>query len=624
MKSLFALILPLSVFMLACEPNPEALPADPVPFINGGYSEPGQPGVVLISHDYGYMCTGTLIAPKVVITAKHCVRNLDNGYSYPVNGFRVYVGPTMWNTVFNTRVSAVRTYPGTAIEDEDIALLTLTNEIPSDVATPYGYLVSTTGEGALVIEQTLLTIIGYGESVCGQENNAGVKLRTEDLFLGYITAGGDFLTQGRGANHGDSGGPIFTPQMKLVGVTSRGSGDCTGEYAGITIGALVPRHLDMIREVMEAAGYCAPVANEDECDNGIDDDCNGYVDDACLEPGDLCVNDWECANGMCLSQGADKRCMKNCDPWSPTNSCGAGNYCRVMGCDQAICSPGAPGLKGFGDVCNFDTECESTFCRVSADGQKRCLTPCAPGRDQCLANEVCVTATEACGACNPEQLALAGGRSLGEPCDRDSQCVTGTCFTWGSMGYCTRTCSTTEPCGQGYHCAAGECVRGDQGGDGAPCVMDANCRGGLSCVDFGGGFWHCASPCTQGTPCPTEGTICSTTTAGASFCKVAGGRGVGDACSSAAPCADGLSCQDAGGGDFRCFDRCSRLDNSCPAFTGCLEQGQIYCVPMDGGAGKSKAKDDGCSTAAGKTGGSPWALFAPALLALALLRRRRR
>jgi MYXO-CTERM domain-containing protein len=617
-------LLPMLLAFFSCDPQAGDVAHQTVPYINGGYSEPGQPGVVLISHDYGYMCTGTLIAPKIVVTAKHCVRDLDTGSNFPVSGFRVYVGPTMWNTVFNTRVSAVRTYPGTAIEDEDIALLTLSNEITADIATPYGYVVATTGDSSLVIDQTQLTIIGYGESICGQTNNAGVKLRTEDTFIGYATAGGDFITQGRGANHGDSGGPIFTAQMKLIGVTSRGADECTGELAGLTIGALVPKHLDMIREVMEAAGYCAPVANEDECGNGIDDDCNGYIDDACSEPGDLCINDWECSNGMCLTQGGEKRCMKSCDPRQTTNACGAGNYCRVVACDSAVCSPGVPGLKGSGDACSFDTECESTFCRTAADGVKRCLTPCAPGHDECLADEACVTAPEACGACNPEYMALATGRNLGEPCELPAQCTSGVCFEWGNRGYCTTTCSNTEPCEQGYHCAAGTCIRGDLGGDGAPCAMDANCKNGLSCVDFGGGFLHCATPCTPGTACETEGSICSTSLDGASFCKQAGGRGLGDDCSSSAPCIDGLTCQDAGSGDFRCFARCSRQDNTCAAFTACYEQGQVYCIPMDGGMGSSKGKDGGCSTSAGRGTNPAFGFLLLSALGLAVLRRRRR
>jgi MYXO-CTERM domain-containing protein len=327
---------------------------------------------------------------------------------------------------------------------------------------------------------------------------------------------------------------------------------------------------------------------------------------------------------MCLVQGSDKRCMKSCDPRQLTNACGAGHYCRVMGCDQAVCSPGAPGLKGFGAACSFDTECESTFCRAAADGQKRCLTPCARGRDQCLATEVCLSSTEACGACNPESLAVANGRNLGESCGKDTQCVSGLCFEWGAQGYCTTACDNTLPCGQGYHCALGTCIRGDLGGDGAPCAMNANCKSGLACVDFGGGFRHCATPCTPGTACPVEGTICSTTLDGENFCKVAGGRGLGDTCSSQAPCTDGLSCQDSGGGDFRCFSRCSRQDNTCSAFTSCFEQGQVYCIPMDGGTRKAKGSDDGCSTSAGRSGRPAWGFLLMLTLAFGALRRRRR
>ncbi len=585
-----------------------------MPFINGGYSEPGQPGVVLIEHTYGYMCTGTLIAPKIVVTAKHCVRDLDSGFNYPVSGFRIHVGPSMYNIVYSTRVSSVRTYPGNTIEDQDIALLTLTEGVPSNIATPYSYVVSATGEHALSIGQTQLTIIGYGESICGQTNHAGVKLRTEDTFIGWVTANGDFATQGRGANHGDSGGPIFTPELKLIGVTSRGSDDCTGEYAGITIGTFIPAHLDIIREVMQAAGYCAPVANEDECGNGVDDDCNGYVDDACSNEGDPCDFDWECKNGVCLQQGTDKRCMKSCDPMQLMNSCGAGFYCRVIGCGQAICSPGGPGVKAFGDPCNSDTECETAFCRLAADGVKRCLSPCRPGSDDCLADEVCASAAETCGACNPEFLTPAGGRNLGEPCETAAQCTSGNCFIMGQHGYCTVACSDTQPCGQSYHCVFGTCVRGEPGEDGDPCAVDADCAGGRKCVDFGGGFLHCATPCADGGTCPVDGSVCTMDMSGGQFCKLAGGRALGDRCSSRDTCIAGLSCQDAGGGDFRCMSQCSRYDNICPSYHNCVMHGRLaYCTPMDGG--RKSSKKGGCQAApAGDGENRYFLLLLPALL----------
>lgn len=612
-QSLFLTLLFLGVLASCSRGEPASL----VPFINGGYSEPGQPGVVLIEHTYGYMCTGTLIAPRIVVTAKHCVRDVEgSGYDFPISGFRIHVGPTMYNIVYTTRVSSVRTYPGTTLDNQDIALLTLTDEIPAGTATPYSYVVSATGEHALSIGQTQLTLIGYGESICGQTNHAGVKLRTEDTFIGWVTANSDFATQGRGANHGDSGGPIFTPDLKLIGVTSRGSEDCTGEYAGITIGTFIPAHLDMIREVMQAAGYCAPVANEDECGNGIDDDCNGYVDDACSNEGDPCNFDWECKNGACLQQGSDKRCMKNCDPMQLTNSCGAGFYCKTIACGQAICSPGTPGSKNFGDPCSADTECKTSFCRTMADGVKRCSSPCQPGSDDCLADEVCAPAAESCGACNPEFLTPANGRQLGEPCELDAQCTSGHCFIMGNQGYCTVSCSDTQPCGQHYHCVFGSCVRGEPGEDGDPCAVDADCSGGRKCVDFGGGFWHCATPCDNGERCPVDGFLCTPDVSGSQFCKLAGGRGLGDKCSSTATCAAGLSCMDAGGGDFRCMTNCSRLDNICPSYHNCIPYGQMnYCMPMDGGK-TSKKKSGGCQASphAGSGGLSFLLMLLPALV----------
>src|SRR5260221_14635552 len=76
LKRLVPLIV-LGVTACSSAPLPEGSASTSLPTINGKASDNTQDAVVLILYDAGggntYGCTGTLLAPNLVVTARHCV-----------------------------------------------------------------------------------------------------------------------------------------------------------------------------------------------------------------------------------------------------------------------------------------------------------------------------------------------------------------------------------------------------------------------------------------------------------------------------------------------------------------------------------------------------------------------
>ena len=188
-------------------------------------------GVVFAGSYVG--CTGTLIGPKVVLTAGHCVGG------YPIT--HVIVGSKDWNTNQGEvlEVDDVFEYPGSS-GTYDVAVLTLTerSSYPPRAIAVDCILKDYLEDGAAA------QIVGYGstredgsdswntalneaptvilDKNCSEESQNGyfTGCRSAAKPAGEIAAGGN----GTDACYGDSGGPLYLKTDEgnfLVGVTSR-------------------------------------------------------------------------------------------------------------------------------------------------------------------------------------------------------------------------------------------------------------------------------------------------------------------------------------------------------------------------------------------------------------------
>jgi hypothetical protein len=182
-----------------------------------------------------FLCSGTVISPRVFLTAAHCTEAFEQGDSnvYVTFEQRADVKPD------DAYVGTPHTYPRRNGSFPDVGVVVL--EKPVRLATygtlPEAGLVDTLKEGQR------LTTVGYGARgfdrgseptlqpqpvLIKNRYRATVRLLKTKPSVGdnFIKTTGASLIKGKGETSckGDSGGPLFVPdQQTIVGVTSLGS-----------------------------------------------------------------------------------------------------------------------------------------------------------------------------------------------------------------------------------------------------------------------------------------------------------------------------------------------------------------------------------------------------------------
>lgn len=199
-----------------CAESPEEIHTEASQIV-GGTPDTRHEAVVAIrspQHPLGTFCTGTVVAPTVVVTAAHCIYGAQQNDA----DVFVFVGADVDGEGVTIPVVEMEYdlewKPTDLTSESDVGVLRL--ESPVDV-TPIAM-------GSAPAAGTLATLIGYGFDT-EDETGIGVR-RSIEAEVATVAAGYFDLIDSRSCD-GDSGGAILVPgprgAAELVGVHSQGT-----------------------------------------------------------------------------------------------------------------------------------------------------------------------------------------------------------------------------------------------------------------------------------------------------------------------------------------------------------------------------------------------------------------
>nr|WP_255217186.1 trypsin-like serine protease [Myxococcus sp. AM010] len=261
--------------------GPSVVPISPEPLtparraVVGGAPEPGFPSVAAIvpvspfcgepDEAARVLCTGTLVAPRVVLTAAHCVENAEAPRVFSV----VFAAETARaSAAERVRVVEGRLHPAWRPGVNDVGVLILASDAPVAPLAWEARAFPSDGVGRLA------RVVGFGVDGAG-----GAGLRRGGLSRVTSVEAGMFSIEAAPAMScgGDSGGPVFIEQdgyERLVGVTSFGDLNCaTGTNTRVDV------HADFIQAAMDDASRGARVRTPmDPAVDACEQQCQAHAD----------------------------------------------------------------------------------------------------------------------------------------------------------------------------------------------------------------------------------------------------------------------------------------------------------------------------------------------------------
>ncbi|MCC6811461.1 MAG: trypsin-like serine protease [Deltaproteobacteria bacterium] len=354
--------------------------------------------VFKIQGGYDVNCTGTLIAPRKVVTAAHCI---DNGTYY------FLTGPSLSAPANVYKIVGQKAHPSYNGDAYDVGILTLEKDA---LETP---MPMNTAMDASWVGRNIYWV-GYGVTNANTGGGSGSKRAVTIPVSDVNNLTFDFVSNTVNTCFGDSGGPGFWVDAQgnyiLAGLTSWGDESC----AEFGVNTRVDK---MLTWIGQQTGQ--PTAPSCSADGTCNTQCTTTPDPDCNQP-------------------------------PPPDDCVQNNVCAAQ-----TCATPDPDCATTGEACTGGSECGSKLC--VGDPQhtgKYCSVKCTKASD-CPSGMQCSTSK----TCIKEQVVEL---AVGEECVKGDRCETGTeCVASGPKSYCFVVCKADSECGDGESCqsaAAGKKV----------------------------------------------------------------------------------------------------------------------------------------------------------------------
>lgn len=351
--------LPLCVSACSAPGEPTARGLAP---LAGGSIDPDTSAVYAleVSAPNPLLCSATLVAPNLLLTARHCVST--SGEQTVICGETALGEPVaLEHLVLDNVLSfldAVHIDEGLAIDrievpagddvcGNDLAALLLEENLDGVAPLPMRLnSPPTAGEG--------YSAVGYGHATTNPSSRAGVRLHLPDLTVecvgeacGHAVSAREFRGS-EGVCSGDSGGPAIDAAGRVLGIASRSESGC-----GASVYTSLPAFHSWLGPLLAAAaeqgGYPPPTPAEREPaerpaqpDPGATPAPASGSGSASAQLGEACDAERSCASELaCLYEHtpADARCTARCEQ---SRDCSDGDFCddRYRVCRRAT-SPAA-------------------------------------------------------------------------------------------------------------------------------------------------------------------------------------------------------------------------------------------------------------------------------------------
>jgi secreted trypsin-like serine protease len=205
--------------------------------------------VLLYDKQLGAICTASIISDKLLLTAAHCVA------SEPTSLYVVFGTDVESTDIIVRRVVATATTPVWAarqtqeFNNGDMAMVGFIGGLPA------GYKAAKMlSDVSQLKDGETVTLAGYGNSDGVAGTGAG-KLRYVDTTIQKTAYSESEIlmeqSHGKGACHGDSGGPAYVEingERLVIGVTSRGVNDPENHCGVSAAYTSVPFYADWIQQ----------------------------------------------------------------------------------------------------------------------------------------------------------------------------------------------------------------------------------------------------------------------------------------------------------------------------------------------------------------------------------------